>query len=260
MPKPYNPVHHIIFKDDIDGITSAAIFLHNHVAGEAYRLYPMRYMKKEVFDDVVSSMKIREGHDKLIILNFINHKDSDLWISNKFDSSIGDRPVSTRKILYNPEEGCITKMVQSIPPSRPSTKYSDSFVSVVETITKEWYRSIYQIFNDTHPIMLIRAFLDRNKRDENMICRLVEMLRTTHMDFGKSAFQIKIGPSYLRVLKDDAMSISKSMMVTSNCSTVYQKRATQYPRYSEFLVNKNLKYSISVTRTPFQLDRHCSNK
>jgi len=248
MSKPYQPVHHIVFRENIDGITAAAIFLHNHVAGEAYRLYPVRSSKKENFDEMISSMGLNKGQDILVILNFLNHEKSDLWVNHKFDKVIGNRPVRNSMVIYDPEAGCTSKLVQSIASKKPSTKYSDSFIEVIETISKECYRSAYQIFNDTHPVMILRAFLDKRKPDEHTVCRIVELLRTTHMDFKKSMFQAKIGKWHLDSLKRDAESISKSMMVTGKCSTVTQRKSTQYPRYSEFFVNKDLKYAIRFTR------------
>jgi len=248
MPKTHQTVHHIMFNENVDGVTAAAIFLHNHVAGGLYRLYPVRVSKKDDVDSIISNMSLKEGRDILVILNFQNHAKSDFWVSHKFDKSMGNRPVRNSKVIYDPEAGCTSKLVQAISPTRPVTKYSDSFLEVVETISKESYRSAYQIFNDTHSVMLFRAMMDLKKPEEMMFCRMVELLRTTHMDFRKSAFQMKIGKNYMDSLRMEAESISKSMTVYSNCSVVNQRWATQFPRYAEFFVKRELKYAIRLTR------------
>jgi hypothetical protein len=111
------------------------------------------------------------------------------------------------------------------------------------------YRNVHQIFNDTSPLMILRAYIERVFPSEMMFSRIVEMIAKTHFDFRKAIYQLKLDENVINILRKEAEKTGKFMTVSGNFSVISQKRVNQYPRYSEFYIRPETKYSVRITST-----------
>jgi len=251
-------VHHIVFHDNIDGIISAAMYLNSIVVNDTYRLYPMSSIgKKEKFELIIKSMKLKPI-DFLVILNYENHRESSLWIDHHWSKEIGNDPVINSKVIYDPHASSTARLLNEY--LKPiSIIYSNSFLDMVDTINKSNYKSLKQIFNDTHPLMVLRAYIEKSFRSEMMFCRIVEMLSSTNFNFKKALYQLKLNRRIIFELQKDVEKTKKAIVISDNMSIIRQSRLGKYPRYAEFYINPKVKYSIrlstiSQNRVYFQID------
>jgi len=244
-------IHHVVFHDDIDGIVSAAIYLHNHVKGSTYRLYPTSSSSRgEKLATMIKEMNLDDERDVLVILDFENHSRSNLWVDHHFDVKIGEEEVRNSKVIYDPGSKSAARLVQSIPFKLSAVaKYPIAFLDTVDLIDQANYKTVGQIFNDNSPLMILRAYIERVFPSDMMFSRVVEMIAKTHFDFRKTIYQLKLNENILFSLKKEAEKISKYMIITGNFSTVNQRRINQYPRYSEFFIRPETKYSVRITPT-----------
>lgn len=241
------PVHHVVFHDDIDGIVSAAIYLHNHVGEGSYRLYPtMSSNRGDKFNDIVRAMKLK-GPDRLVILDYEFHPRADLWVDHHWDKRMGDEPVHNGQIHYDPSAKSAARLVHD---GRPNNHppYNDAFLAMTETIDQAAYKTVEQIFTDTHPLMIMRAYIERSFPSEMMKCRLVEMLSRTHFDVKEANFRLRLDSECVHDLKKDVYRAKRDMVVFGTISVINQRRPNQFPRYAEYLVRPQTRYAVRLSR------------
>ena len=245
-------VHHIVFHDDIDGIISAAIYLHDSVDTDVYRLYPVSSTSRgEKLESMVKAMRLKSDTDFLVILDYENHKRSDLWIDHHWSKIMGDEPVINSKIIYDPNIASAASLVKKYLKKRLNTpEYSDGFLQMVDTIDKAGYDTVKQIFNDTHPLMVLRAYIERSFHSDMMFCRIVEMISSTNFDFRRALYQLKISRRVIYDLQKDVEKTKRAMLVSQNLSVIRQSRPGKYPRYAEFYINPDIKYSVRLSTIP----------
>ncbi len=246
-------VHHVVFHDDIDGIISAAIYLHDQVREDTYRLYPVPSTSRgEKFESMVKAMRLKPESDFLVILDYENHKKSNLWVDHHWSKIMGDEPVINSKIIYNPGIASTARLMhQSLNPNSIIPKsYSYKFLDMVDIIDRADYNTVKQIFNDTHPLMVLRAYIERSFHSEMMFCRIVEMISATHFDFRRALYQLRINKRVISELQKDIERTKKAMVISGNFSVIRQNRPGRYPRYAEFYINPKVKYSVRLSTIP----------
>jgi hypothetical protein len=241
--------YHLFFHDDLDGILSAALFLRNHVT-DRYRLYPVSSSwRGEKFNRLISTVFTKPG-DKKVIIDYQYHPKSDIWIDHHYDPNFGECEVKNEKIFYNPKSPSAARLVNEyhVMINKPDAfDYDMSFISAADMIDSASYKSVSQIFYDKSPAMILRAYLERMFPSEMTYCRIVERIRGCNMNIKEALFTLRIGSFYVRELEKNALQIKHLVVISNKISIVNQKRKNQFPRYAEFLVFPNIKYSIRLT-------------
>ena len=238
-------IHHIFFHDDIDGIISAALYLYYNKEAQA-RLYPVSStMRGERFASFFNQI-IKGRGGKKIILDYEYNENADLWIDHHFDSDFGDFIVSGKKIEYNSKSLSAAKLVEIHFSKEESDLHSD-LLNDVDIIDSCGYKSIDQVFKDVKPIMVLRAYLEQISPNETtymIYCRIVEIINMCNLDIDDAIYRLRISSYYVKELEKNAMKIKNSMVLSEKISIVNQKNIHQFPRYAEFLVSPDIKYSI----------------
>jgi len=243
-------VYHVLFHDDVDGIISAAIFLHKLLeSNETYRLYPVSSQSRgEKFESLIKSMKLKET-DNLIILDYEYHSKCDLWVDHHFSPTMGNEQVIHDKIVYDPNAKSAASLLLSHGAKYGYVYgYNTEFIETVDMIDKAEYKSVNQIFSDTHPLMILRAYVERTFHSEMMFSRIIEMLANTNFDFRKALYQLKINKKVIWDLQADVKKTSREMVICGNFSIIRQSRPGKFPRYAEFYIKPEIKYSVRLSR------------
>jgi len=238
---------HIVYHHDVDGIVSAAIFLHNHARGETYRLYPLPSTTRGVaFSKMVDSLKAdANGYDDqnyVAVLDFEWHEKADLWVDHHFTPRFGECVVSNESMLYDPKSKSAARLVHAIP-SR-YRNYPAGFLHMADMIDAADYKSVDQIFYDTHPLMAVRTYIEQSYPSAMMLNRIVEMMASCHFDLRRCNAQLGIGDEGITKAREDAHKCEKSVVLMRSFSYLEQRRPNQFPRYAEFYVYPKIKYFI----------------
>lgn len=244
-----NKTHHIVFGGSIDGIMATAIYLHNQVQPlDMYRLYPVfSFIRDDKFPNLIKSINLNKEKDVLIIIDYENHPECDLWVDHHFNEVMGSEPVINSKMSYDPGARSSTRLMQNIKMEKISPKYSKAFIDMVEVIDGSEFDSTKFIFTDTHPLMVLRAYLERSFTSEMIYGRIIEMMCNTHFNIKKAIYQLKINTDCVSELRKEAESISKEILVVGDLSIVRQRKPNKFPRYSEFYMRPETKYSLRLT-------------
>jgi hypothetical protein len=185
--------------------------------------------------------------DRLVILDFENHPRANLWVDHHWNQSVGGSRVINQKVRYDLSAKSAARIIGKSGQFYYDGKYDASFLDMVDIIDSADYSNIHEIFNNKHPLMLIRAYLEMAFPSKMMICRIVEVMRDCKFDMNKVVYRLNIGVDVLDELKSAARKAKKNMVVCKSCSILRMKNQGQYPRYSEFYINGSLKYSIRIT-------------
>lgn len=240
-------INHIFFHNDLDGIVCAAIFLYKNLKSK-YRLYSVSSsMRGEKFNELFLSVP-KSDKDKKIILDYQYHKEADLWIDHHFNPEFGECQVVNDKIIYDPKRDSATDLVfEFIAPGSFGSQFVNHDLNMINIIDSCKYNSIKQIFQDKSQPMILRAFLEKAFPAEMTYCRIVEVLANSGLDFCDALYKLKIDSSHVRELEKNAIQIKNSIIKNKNISIVNQRRKEQFPRYSEYLIDQNIKYAIRLT-------------
>lgn len=235
--------NHVFFHDDIDGIVSAALYM-NQYKDKKFRLYPVSsVMRGKKFDDFFTQI-IKGKNDKKIILDYQYHNDADIWVDHHFNREFGDCIVRSERINYNPKAKSAASIVDDF---ILKNHLLLDLIEDVNMIDSASYKSVEQVFKDTIPIMVLRAYLEQIFPNDMVYCRIVEMINNCNMDISEANYLMRINSYYVKELEKSAMKIKNSMVLSKLISIVRQKRVDQYPRYAEYLTNPEIKYSIRIS-------------
>jgi len=238
---------HIFFHDDVDGIISAALFLYNN-EGVRYRLYPVTStMRGDKFDTLIASIK-KYKYDIKVILDYQYHSEANLWIDHHYNPTFGDCIIHNENIFYDPKSKSATRLVFKSGTSRYyNLDLVNEGIDMVDMIDSADYPNVEMAFKDKSPMMILRAYLERVYPSEMTYCRIIESIVNNKMDVKEALYRMKIGSESIRELEKAAFQVKDQMVVVGNISIINQKRRKQYPRYSEYLVMPEIKYSIKIT-------------
>lgn len=246
-----NKIHHIVFHDDIDGIFSAAIYLHDHVKDNVYRLYPVSSTSRgEKFEVMIRSMGLKNGTDFLVILDYENHERCDFWVDHHWSKTMGEHPVINSKIFYNPTSPSAARLLYENVNESNGLKLLYDLLNMVDIIDNANYKSVNQIFHDTHPLMILRSYIERSFPSDMMFCRIVEMLSTTHFNLKRALYQLRITDMTVYELRKDVEKAKKAITIAQDISIIRQSRPGKYPRYAEFYIDPKIKYSVRLSTIP----------
>lgn len=236
-------INHVFFHDDIDGIISAAIYMHYNKDVKC-RLYPVTStMRGEKFITFFNQI-LKGKTGKRVILDYQYHKDVDLWIDHHFNPDFGEAVISSEKFEYNTKSPSAARLVYKKYGSE--NKYNE-LIEDVDMIDSCGYSSVNQIFKDTNSIMLINAYLEVASPNDMSICRIVEMINSCDLDIYEAAYLLMINSYYVKELEKNANKIKNAIVISKKISIVNQKNTNQYPRYSEYLLYPEVKYAIRIT-------------
>ena len=237
--------HHVVFHNDVDGIVSAAIFLHTVVKDGKYRLYPVMSMTRGAkFDKLVKRMPLDDPDERLTILDFENHPKSDFWCDHHWNKEMGNGSVHNQGICYDSSADSAAQLLKDRYEMQDTP---DDLISTNNIIDKANYEDLETIFEDKHPLMLIRAYLECNYPANMTYCRIVEVLKNTGLDCVEANKRLGIDDSCISDLQAKAKKVSRYMEVYNNFSVIRQLRPNQYPRYVEYRIKPDIKYSIRFT-------------
>jgi len=245
-----NKIHHIVFHDDIDGIVSAAIYLHDHVLDDMYILYPASSTSRgDEFKLMVQNINLKTDYDFLVILDYEYHEKCDLWIDHHWSRSMGDKPIINDKVIYDHNSPSAARLVSRFLKSDISVvPYSDKFLDMVDIIDTANYITVDQIFNDTHPLMILRAYIERSFHSDMMLCRIVEMMSKNHFYLERTLYQLRLSETIVTELqKNDVDKTKEAMVISGNLSIIRQGRPGKYPRYAEFYIQPEVKYAVRLS-------------
>lgn len=243
---------HVVFHNDVEGIVSAALFLHNHVRDGAYRLYPLASTTRgPVFQKMIDDLKIQpNGFDKenfVAILDFEYHEKADMWVDHHFNQKFGDCIILNDTMSYNPKSKSAARLVHELPSKYKN--YPTLFITITDMIDSCEYKNIDQIFHDYHPLMAIRAFIEQAFPSSMMLCRIVEMMVSCRFDLLRCNAQLGIGDASVDQIRNDAHKCEKEIVLFRSFSLLRQRRVNQFPRYSELYVYPHLKYWIRASQS-----------
>lgn len=234
--------NHIFFHDDLDGIVSTAMYMLYSKEWPS-RLHPVSStMRGKKFSHFFNAAKGQGGTN--VILDYEHCAGVDVWIDHHYDQSFGDNPINTKSITYDHRARSAVALVAKRFACEEAHK---ELVSDLETIDSCGYENVDMIFTDTSPIMNIRSYLEIGCPSEMAICRIAEVMCNLKLDVYSSAYLMKINSYYTKELKKNAVKIKNDMLVAGGVSIVNQKNSNKFPRYSEFLVNPEVRYSIRTT-------------
>ena len=236
--------YHIVFHDDIDGIVSAAIFLRHTVKGSSYRLYPVASSQRGRLGKLVDSMGL-ETNDFLAILDYEFHPMANLWVDHHFNRTIGPLPVINDKVMYNPTYASAARLLYDNLLTKQT--YPNAFLKHVDMIDSAGYPTVQYAFTNNHPLMMLRAYLEINRKTEHLLCRVVETIAKTCFDLPDAMFRVCIDYRSVKSMSDLAVKSKKFTTVFQNTSLIMQKRPEQFPRYSEFLNLSSIQYTIRIS-------------
>ena len=240
--------NHVFFHNDIDGIISASLYLYYH-KGEKCRLYPVTSeMRGEKFNAFFTQI-VKMKDDKKIILDYQCHLDADLWVDHHFDPAFGENFIISTKFCYSPKAKSAASIMSFLSMDPIINEFSE-LIKDVDMIDSAGYKSVSQIFKDTSPIMILRAYLESIDPNDMIYCRIVEMIASCNMNIKEAIYLLRINSYYVKDLTRSAMKIKGSMVISKWVSVTNQRRKNQFPRYAEYLVCPQVKYAIRITNLP----------
>ena len=242
------PTNHIFFHDDLDGIFSAAIFLHENLS-QNYRLYPVTSaMRGKKFKELFLSIKKLEG-DRTVVLDYQYIDGVDFWVDHHYDPQFGDCIIKNEKMSYDPKAKCAAVLVSQMFEKFISFN-SVHDLNMVERIDSADYPTIDYIFNEKDPVMCLRAFLEKclpSTMSPMTYCRIVEVIAHSNMSIQSANSKLGVSSGCVFDLESWARTIKSAMVICEKISIVDQRRENQYPRYAEYLIRPEIKYCIRIT-------------
>ena len=238
-------MNHIVFHNDVDGIMSASLL----------RCYDADEYSESCLYPVTSTMrggqtkKIWSGisaEDKVAILDFEYSGRADLWIDHHFNSDLGPHPVKNNRLFYDPGAKSAAALVMEKCEASLAQK---EIIHMCNMIDSALYPNVNFIFESDHPLMILRAYLETAFPSDMTYCRIVEMISHNKCDIEKSLCLMRIGYDAVKNIQKLARQIGKNMVRFGSCSCVNQSRPGEYPRYSEFFVQKDVEYSIRISKS-----------
>ena len=239
--------YRVFFHNDMDGIITAASFIYNFIRDNKYKLYPVKSSSRgEKFNKMIADLS-NETTDQIVILDYQYCDKADFWIDHHYDKKFGDKPVFNENILYDPTAKSAVRVLCNNMFGW-NLLICPGVININDIIDNADYPNIEWIFENTEPLMVLRAYLDIMTPLNIIYSRIVETIVSSKFDFEKALFQLDLDSSIVEKLKERALSIKTSMVISKDISIVHQNRIDQYPRYSEFLVKPDLKYFLRFSR------------
>jgi hypothetical protein len=258
--------HYIFFHDDIDGIYTTAMFIHSFIEEHGdgvnfpIRLYPVKTsMRGDKFNSFINDICSKDTSSNIIIIDYQYNYLCNVWIDhhqNKdFTSKTADELIeiyNNKYIIYSANKKSATRVLYNYMKKNQSNKLnvindlSDDIYNV-DIIDSADYPTVNFVFSSTHPLMILRAYLENIKLYiDNTYCRIVENIVKYNFNINDVLFSMNIDKSEVSNLKKRALRIEKNTIKNIKVGIIYCNSLYEYPRYSEFFVNQDLPFSIRI--------------
>lgn len=239
----------IYFHDDVDGIVSAALILKHVVKGNPYLLQPVKSSQRgDKFDHIIKNRSYKR--EPCIIVDYQHHELADLWIDHHYNKAFGDDPVNTKDMAYNPKAKSAARVIRDMVKKSQLgqfTEIDESIINMTDMIDSAGYESIEFIFSSKHPLMMLKAYLEQMSIQLSWsYCRAVEAIVVSDFKLEDAMLMLGITPETVESLRNSAKNIGKAMVVNGGVAITEMKRLYAYPRYSEYFVRPDMKYSFRI--------------
>lgn len=236
-------MNNYFYHNDCDGIVSAAAFI--TAFPEAfnacdYVLTPCYSSRRG--GNFERSLK---GVDNIYIFDYQYDPRAKVWIDHHRCEDMGDDVIITPSVFYDYRSRSCVALVDKYLRAFSDSGISEDTVRVMNMIDSASYPDVDFIFNNMHPLMVMRAFLEIAYPTEHVYGRLVEALVRTRMDIGKALNMLDIDKSYVSRVRNKAHGVGDKLEVFGQISILRMHVMQSIPRYAEALVART-KYSVRI--------------
>jgi len=236
----------IFFHNDMDGICSAAIFLHStksNYPGIRYQLFPVSSSQRgQQFDEQVTRERLKDDLCDIVILDYELHQEADFWFDHH--RSHNSIPKQTCVFKYDPKALSATALVDAFFNSRQI-----DMVNYMNMIDSAGYTSITSLFQDKSPMMVLRAYVDKIVPSQHLFCRIVELLVSHDLDVREAIYSLGIDDGIVDEVRKAVCAADRHMVIYDNMSILQAMHTNQFPKYAEYYLYPKLKYAIRFTNT-----------
>lgn len=243
---------HLFYHDDIDGVVSAAMIMNAFFRDHVYRLYPVKSsMRGDKFNTLIEDVHKTKvaNNELLVVVDYQYHEKVDLWVDHHFHKDLKDSVIHNGKVFYNSGVKSAARVIYNWFQDTPFLKgtVDQHIVDIVDMIDGAGYKTIHYIFSSSEPLMILKAYLERlSIFVDSTYNRLVELISLYNFDIQKVLFTLGVDFHIVDELKKSATAIEKNMIVNGVMGVTEMNRLYAYPRYSEYLVNPDLMYSVRI--------------
>lgn len=239
----------------------ASLFLHNtlgHDRTADYILHPVQSQSRDSIDEKVKTAR-KHRDERIVIIDYQYSPHADLVIDHHYSKALGDKFVKNDKLIYDPKaQSCVQVVYDHIQNYKCTTSASDNgmvdltsdimkAVKISNMIDTAKYPDRNFFFNSEEPTMILNHYISSQPFNENVYNRIVELLWRNCLDIERVLYCLNVNtPSILFKVRKSAKELSKYMTKVGDISISYLKRRNQYPRYSEFYLNNDIRYTIRV--------------
>jgi len=237
---------HIIFHNDVDGIVSAGLFQIYNSSSTLFNystscLHPASStMRGEALKKMLEKIPKEEP---IAILDFEFNDRANVWIDHHFNNDIGPLPVYTDKMKYDPMEKSAARIISNM--KKNEEHYE--LISMVDMIDSGSYPDAKFVFESDHPLMILRAYLETLFPSDMAYSRIAECIALNNANMNIVIKKLGIDYQCVKNIKNIANKISKDVLKFGRCSTVYQTRRDQFPRYSEYFLIPEIEYAVRIS-------------
>lgn len=256
-----NKYRYIIFyHNDTDGIVGAALWLHNNIGHDRtveYRLHAVQSQNRVNFDQRVKEAR-KHKDDRIIVIDFAYSVHANLTIDHHYNPDLGNDLIKNDSLIYNPKlKSCVRAIYDNFQDYKCNTLKNnkgilgkvngsiEDIVDVCDMVDSAGYPDRKFFFESNHPIMILTHYINVQPLNEVIYGRIVELLWNNCLDVEKVLRILNINPdSVLKKVKKSARDMNKHLVKFEYISVTTVGRPNQFPRYAEFYLNEEIRYTI----------------
>lgn len=244
----------IVHHNDLDGCVSAALLVRELIQqGEIYSLVPVMYLgnqerHREMLESLIKSHFTTGMDHKVFILDFPWHPLADVWIDHH-GSSMEHAPREAMKYLI-PQLDSAAEAV-AIYLQDTCDDYQESLnttwaISWTGKIDSAKYDGISEYYNCNNPWLVLRLFTDHDKQ-AHRTARIAELLAQYDLDAQIVVDIIGGADKAIEKFQSDIKSVERAIVENHGVGIIITRHRNDFPRYSEYIMRPDIKYSIRVT-------------
>ena len=257
--------HVIIHHNDFDGVISAAILLNGVLAsGDSYSLVPVMYIGNDsIHDNMLSNLarsKMSDTDENTVyIVDFLYNKICDVWIDHHRNNDGPDVPESAKEFFNPRSKSAASVVMEYIMKNVEKTHASLNMVEAVkwaDIIDSASYKSLDEYIEASSPWLQLRLLIEDYKKD-HISARIVELLCNYGFDAGLVVEIIGGINPIMQAFRKKVDSVKGALVVSDGgIGHIITPHQNDFPRYSEFYVRPDIKYSIRS----FEVDKKGTRK
>jgi hypothetical protein len=249
----------VFYHNDADGIIGAALFLHNtigHAKTADYVLHPVQSQSRDSIDEKVKAARSHRD-ERVVIIDYQYSPHADLVIDHHYSSFLGDKFIKNDKLIYDPKaKSCVQVIYDHIMNYKCRSSFNDDgvipseggikeVVEIANMIDSAQYPDNKFFFESDHPAMILNHYISAQPFNANVYNRIVELLWKNCLDVERTLYTLNINTkAILKSIQDSAKSFEKNLVKNNDFSIAFIKRKNQFPRYAEFYINNDIRYTI----------------